>query len=173
MPSTATVVTSALAVSAVSYLIYFDYQRRHNPEFRRALRKREQKYIKQKELQAEAKKMDMKLRIEKVLKESLAKDPIPTDMGAREKYFVAEVGRADELLSAGADPVETALAFYRALCVYPNPIDLMSIYDKSVKPPVLDILRQMVIIEPPSVLRDVLGSAIPSGGPSGSTLTVE
>lgn len=152
--------------------MYFDYQRRHSAEFRRALRKREQKYLKQKEQAAEAQKLDLKRRLETVLKESLVNDPLPVDMASREQFFVQEVGRADELINTNADPVETALAFYRALAVYPNPIDLMGIYDKSVKPPVLDILRQMVLIEPPSVLKDVLSSSVPSAG-SASAISVE
>jgi hypothetical protein len=32
----------------------------------------------------------------------------------------------------GADPVDAALCFYRALKVYPNPRELISIYDKTV-----------------------------------------
>lgn len=155
----------------MSYLVYFDYQRRHNPEFRRKLRKREQKYQKEKELLAEAKKNVIKSKVEKILRDSLKNDPLPESMDAREKFFVVEIGRADELTNQGADEVETALAFYRALCVYPNPIDLLNIYDKSVKQPILDILRQMVMIEPPLPLKSVLSGAAPSG--SGPSLTVE
>lgn len=33
---------------------------------------------------------------------------------------------------AGADNVEAALCFYRALKVYPNPRELINIYDKTV-----------------------------------------
>jgi len=35
-------------------------------------------------------------------------------------------------LAAGADNVEAALCFYRALKVYPNPRELINIYDKTV-----------------------------------------
>lgn len=34
--------------------------------------------------------------------------------------------------AAGADNVEAALCFYRALKVYPNPRELINIYDKTV-----------------------------------------
>lgn len=40
------------------------------------------------------------------------------------------MGGADCL--AGADNVEAALCFYRALKVYPNPRELINIYDKTV-----------------------------------------
>ena len=35
-------------------------------------------------------------------------------------------------LCPGADNVEAALCFYRALKVYPNPRELINIYDKTV-----------------------------------------
>lgn len=35
-------------------------------------------------------------------------------------------------MGAGADNVEAALCFYRALKVYPNPRELINIYDKTV-----------------------------------------
>ena len=41
------------------------------------------------------------------------------------------VGRGANSL-AGADNVEAALCFYRALKVYPNPRELINIYDKTV-----------------------------------------
>ena len=69
---------------------------------------------------------------------------------------------ADEL--TGADPVDAALCFYRALKVYPNPRELISIYDKTVPKvrasmsclfktssnmlqPVLDILAEMIAVD--------------------------
>jgi len=43
--------------------------------------------------------------------------------------------------------VEAALCFYRALKVYPIPSDLMSIYDKTVTKPVIDILAEMIALD--------------------------
>jgi import receptor subunit TOM20 len=63
----------------------------------------------------------------------------------------------------GADSVEAALCFYRALKVYPNPRELINIYDKTVPKvsyvsasmrsstnalqPVLDILAEMIAVD--------------------------
>jgi import receptor subunit TOM20 len=73
---------------------------------------------------------------------------------------------------AGADNVEAALCFYRALKVYPNPRELINIYDKTVpkvsatclscmysgvanmSQPVLDILAEMIAVD----------TSIPVGG---------
>lgn len=71
----------------------------------------------------------------------------------------------------GSDLIETALCFYRALKVYPNPRELINIYDKTVpkvglcrfgqtilyadiQQPVLDILAEMIAVD----------TSIPVGG---------
>lgn len=116
--------------------------------------------MKAQEAAEEAKLSDLKQTIEKSLRDSLANDPLPKNLADQEKFFVQEIGRADELNNKGASDVETALAFYRALAVYPNPIELLAVYDKSVKGPVLDILRLMVLLEPPKSLEGAMsGSA--------------
>lgn len=48
----------------------------------------------------------------------------------------------------GADKIESALAFYKALKVYPQPKDLISIYDKTVPKEVLEVLAEMVAMDP-------------------------
>lgn len=51
-------------------------------------------------------------------------------------------------LDAGSDQIEAALCFYKALKVYPQPRDLINIYDKTVPKPVLDILAEMIATDP-------------------------
>lgn len=48
----------------------------------------------------------------------------------------------------GSRQVEAALCFYKALKVYPQPRDLISIYDKAVPKPVIDILAEMIAMDP-------------------------
>lgn len=109
----------------------------------------------------------LKTQVQQALKNSLENDPLPEDIEGREKFFVSEIARADELISLGeSHAIEAALAFYRALAVYPNPVDLLSIYDKSVKQPVLDILRTMVLMEPPAAIKNVFGGSAAGGVPS-------
>ena len=57
------------------------------------------------------------------------------------------LSQADHL-STGSNQVEAALCFYKALKVYPQPRDLISIYDKTVPKPVLDILAEMIAEDP-------------------------
>lgn len=40
--------------------------------------------------------------------------------------------RGQSLTQAGSDPVDAALSFYQALKVYPQPRELINIYDKTV-----------------------------------------
>lgn len=54
-------------------------------------------------------------------------------------------GDADSDL--GSDNIEAALAFYKALKVYPQPKDLISIYDKTVPKEVLEVLAEMVAMD--------------------------
>jgi len=171
MPSTSLVVTYAIAATALSYLIYFDYKRRNSPDFRRHLKKSTKKHERAKTVAAEAEQNQLKTKIETSLRESLQNDPLPEGLEEREKFFVAEVARADDMLNSGdGNHFEAALAFYRALRVYPSPVDLLGIYDKSLKAPTLDILRMMIIIEPPQAIASVLNNAAAAGGLSGAGL---
>ena len=45
------------------------------------------------------------------------------------------------------DQIEAALCFYKALKVYAQPRNLMSIYDSTVPKPVLDILAEMIAMD--------------------------
>lgn len=47
----------------------------------------------------------------------------------------------------GDNQIEAAIAFYKALKVYPQPKDLISIYDKTVPKEVLEILAEMVAMD--------------------------
>lgn len=44
--------------------------------------------------------------------------------------------------------IEAALCFYKALKVYPQPRDLIQIYDKTVPKPVIDVLAEMIALDP-------------------------
>ena len=48
----------------------------------------------------------------------------------------------------GSKLIEAALCFYKALKVYPQPKDLINIYDKTVPKPVIDILAEMIAQDP-------------------------
>ena len=64
---------------------------------------------------------------------------------------------------SGSDPIGAALCFYKALKVYPQPKDLVSIYDKTVPKEILEILALMVAHD-----KDLKIGTIGGGGDAGS-----
>jgi len=78
----------------------------------------------------------------------------------KEAYFMSEVAKGETLCAEGPDSaIEAALCFYRALKVYPQPQDLISIYDKTVPKHVLDLLAEMLAVDR-SIITDVDGPAL-------------
>lgn len=76
-------------------------------------------------------------------------------------------GRVNWILTVylGGDNLEAALAFYKALKVYPQPKDLISIYDKTVPKEVLEVLAEMVALDSGLKLGSFTGEAGGSDGP--------
>ena len=117
--------------------------------------------------------------------EEAKEDGFPTDVEEKEAYFMNEVARGEtlcqdgtcppaytELLSLtqfppGSDQIEAALCFYKALKVYPNPRDLIQIYDKTVPKPVLDILAEMIASDPSITVGPLSGGSGSDSGPPG------
>jgi import receptor subunit TOM20 len=142
--SVGTVVTGFLA-----YAVYFDHKRRNDPDFRKQLKresKRTQRAAKeQEEAQGQEQKKAIREAVERANEEGFPKDPEEV-----EAYFMQEVAQGEGMVQkgtplmplslankdanscVGADNVEAALCFYRALKVYPNPRELINIYDKTV-----------------------------------------
>ncbi|KAG7192644.1 uncharacterized protein KQ657_001424 [Scheffersomyces spartinae] len=145
------VATSAL----VAYCAYFDYNRRTSPEFRKALKKRAAETNK---LEQKKKEESKKSKMEAV-KAALASDiDLPTDIGEKENFFMTQVAIGEQLSVAGKE-VEAALSFYKALSIYPNPTDLLGIYQKSVPEGVYELIVMMIAVKPPASLSSILGNA--------------
>ncbi|KAK3352952.1 MAS20 protein import receptor [Lasiosphaeria hispida] len=134
---------AAVATGLLAYVVYFDYRRRSQPEFRRQLRRNERRQARvEKEhatIEAQAQRQSIKIAVDEAKEEGF-----PTNSDEKEAYFLEQVQNGEIL---GADPtkvVESALAFYKALKVYPTPGDLIGIYDKTVSKPILDVLAEMI-----------------------------
>ncbi|KAK3938785.1 MAS20 protein import receptor [Diplogelasinospora grovesii] len=139
----ATAVAAVAATGALAYAVYFDYSRRHSPEYRRVLRRNERRQARAEKDQAEANAIAQRQSIKHAVDE--AKDEgFPTGNDEKEAYFVEQVQNGEIFSQDPSKIIEAALAFYRALKVYPTPGDLISIYDKTVPKPVLDVLAEMI-----------------------------
>jgi import receptor subunit TOM20 len=149
-PSTVAAISVGTIVTGfVAYAAYFDYKRRNDVEFRKQLKresKRTQRAAKeQEEAQGQEQKKAIREAVERANDEGFPKDPEEV-----EAYFMQEVAQGEGMVQkgrwsflqcqqlaeanryTGADNVEAALCFYRALKVYPNPRELINIYDKTV-----------------------------------------
>lgn len=116
---------------APAYAVYFDHARRSKPEFRRQLRRNERKQARQAKVEAEVETLHQRVAIKESVDEA-KEEGFPTSVEEKEAYFLDQVTIGEQL---GADPsrsLEAALAFYKGLKVYPQPQDLIGIYDKTV-----------------------------------------
>lgn len=130
--TTVAIATTGVILSAsVAYALYFDHRRRSDPNFRRELKKQHKKISKLDAESQKAAEKSQKERIKNVV-DAANEEGFPKDAEETEQYFMQEVARGEGMCSDGSDPVEAALCFYKALKVYPQPRELIGIYDKTV-----------------------------------------
>ncbi len=142
--------------------MYFDYRRRSSPEFRRALRRNERRQQRaekdQEQASAIAQRQFIKQAVDEAKEEGFPTSSEEKEAYFLEQVQAGEILGADRefppfrwntslpflwtrsglantyvlLIPTATKTVETALAFYKALKVYPTPGDLINIYDKTV-----------------------------------------
>ncbi|KAL4886686.1 mitochondrial outer membrane translocase complex, subunit Tom20 domain-containing protein [Aspergillus karnatakaensis] len=140
--SAGTIITGLLA-----YAVYFDHKRQTDPEFRKALKRNNRRLARAVKEEEEAQGAQQRETIKQVLQQA-KEEGFPSDLEEKEAYFMGQVAKGESLCSEGADKIDAALAFYKALKVYPQPKDLISIYDKTVPKEVLEVLAEMVALDP-------------------------
>ncbi|BFZ58843.1 mitochondrial import receptor subunit tom20 [Savitreella phatthalungensis] len=147
--SRTTVLASLAAVSAgvVGYCIYFDWKRRNDPEFRKAIRREHKRLAgleKEKQRQAEQGEEEATLEALRLARSA----PLPTSAEEREQQFMTEVARGEQLY-AGGEPhkFDAAICFWRALKMYPQPAELTRIYEQTIPPFVFKVVQKMVELE--------------------------
>ncbi|KAF4619887.1 hypothetical protein D9613_004960 [Agrocybe pediades] len=143
---TAAVVTIAAGLAV--YAVYFDYKRRNDVEFRKKLKKekkRVQKAVaesKQSEL-ADSTSEITPASLREVLKQ-VREEPGPQSPEEKEQYFMNQVSIGEQLAAQGPKfYLPAATAFFRALRVYPAPVELIVIYEKTIIPPVFKLIMEL------------------------------
>lgn len=142
--------------------MYFDYQRRNNPEFRRALKRDARRQARIAKEQTEAQGKRQREEIKAALQEAL-EEGFPTNIEEKEAFFLQQISQGEAMANddsmfsndlrdsanpwSGSDPVAAALCFYKGLKVYPEPRSLIGIYDNTIPKHVLAILAQMVSLD--------------------------
>lgn len=153
----ATATTAALATGLLAYAIYFDYRRRNDPDVRKQLRRELKKQARTEKDIAEADAVAQRHQIKEFVDMAKA-EGFPTGE-EKEPYFLEQVQQAEALSTDPSKTIDAALAFYKALKVYPVPRDLIEIYDRTVSKPILDILAEMIAYDGTIKLNN------PSAGP--------
>ncbi|KAF9883839.1 hypothetical protein FE257_002730 [Aspergillus nanangensis] len=139
--SAGTLITGLLA-----YALYFDHKRQTDPDFRKSLKRNNRRLARAVKEEVEAQGAMEREYIKKAVQQA-KEEGFPTDLEEKEAYFMGQVAKGESLCSEGADKLEAAMCFYKALKVYPQPKDLISIYDKTVPKEVLEILAEMVALD--------------------------
>ncbi|CAO3616171.1 unnamed protein product [Cunninghamella echinulata] len=137
----------AITLAGIGYIAYFDYKRRNDPNFRKRLRRERRKAAKVAQVSEEEDKQTKIKLIETVIT-SAAHETYPTTPADLEKYFMAQVAEGEALCAKGeAFYNEAVLPFYKALKVYPAPMELVTIYQKTLPTPVFETVVNILAIE--------------------------
>lgn len=136
---------SVLGVAGIGYAVYFDHRRRNDPVFRKSLRKESKKTSKADKKQAARRAQQEEGFIQELLQEVRTPGVFPSGVEEREQYFLKYVSLGEQLFAMGPDKyLDAAAAFFRALKVYPQPVELIMIYQKAVPKEVFDTIMRIV-----------------------------
>ncbi|RYP55676.1 hypothetical protein DL769_010069 [Monosporascus sp. CRB-8-3] len=155
----ATISAATIATGLLAYIVYFDYNRRKNADFRRSLRREERRQARAEKEMTAAQIQERKKQIHAAVDNAL-EEGFPTGVNEKEQFFMDHVQQGEGLAQdrefssprplcgggggATSRTVEAALMFYKALKVYPIPKDLVEIYDKTVDKRVIDVMAEMI-----------------------------
>ena len=143
-----------------AYAVYFDYRRRNDPEFRKALKRESRRQAKIAKEAAEVQGLQQREQIKAAVQEAL-EEGFPTDIEEKESFFMQQIAQGEAMAgdgtfivthgsaiginpSLGSDPIGAAVCFYKGLKVYPEPQSLITIYDNTVPKEIIEILAVMV-----------------------------
>ncbi|KAI0314802.1 hypothetical protein OF83DRAFT_1135181 [Amylostereum chailletii] len=151
MNRTATLLTAA-GVGLLAYAVYFDYKRRNDAAFRKKLRKEKKKVEKTVATapapsaaagSATVTEAELRAAMEKVKSETVP--PTPEE---KETYFMNQVGMGEQLCAQGPMfALPAAMCFFRALRVYPSPVELIVIYQQTVPEHVFKLVMEMTQLD--------------------------
>ncbi|KZT62084.1 MAS20-domain-containing protein [Calocera cornea HHB12733] len=144
---TTIVFISTVAISSIAYAAWWDSKRRNDPAFRKKIRKEHKRIHKHAKAAEERAKQQQTEDLKEAL-EMIKVEPVPPTAEEREQYFMQHVGVGEQLSVQGpAFYVPAALSFYRALRVYPSPVELIMIYQKTVPEPIFKIVMDLTSMD--------------------------
>ncbi|CAO3695262.1 unnamed protein product [Rhizopus stolonifer] len=137
----------AAATAFLGYMVYFDYQRRNNPALKKKIKKEKKKAEKKIKEEDEKVKSNVLQIVESVVK-AASEEVLPSTPEEKEKYFMQQVALGEGLCNKGEEFYNDAiLPFYLALRVYPAPMDLIMIYQKTVPEAVFQMIINAMALD--------------------------
>ncbi|KAJ3093033.1 hypothetical protein HK102_012242 [Quaeritorhiza haematococci] len=138
---------AAAGLAVVGYLVYFDQRRVRDPAFRKKIRKQKRKAAKARRVN-ETRQAPREASEVTIDLEALAKEPIPSTPEEREKYVVMHITVGDELVQKGPLFYGAAAAcYFRALKVWPEPMQLLVALEQSCPAPVFDTIMNLMAVD--------------------------
>ncbi|GAA5807152.1 hypothetical protein MFLAVUS_000503 [Mucor flavus] len=146
--STIALISTAIAATfGVGYLVYFDQKRRTDPDFKRQLKRERKKATKVVKETQEKELVTVEALIQKVL-EAVAQETFPEAPEAKEAYFMDKVSIGEGLCAQGEEFYDESVEhFYKALKIYPAPLELIMIYQKTLPEKVFRIIVNLMALE--------------------------
>uniref|UniRef100_A0A8H8CL10 Mitochondrial import receptor subunit tom20 n=1 Tax=Psilocybe cubensis TaxID=181762 RepID=A0A8H8CL10_PSICU len=180
-----TLAAVSLAAGLAAYAVYFDYKRRNDVEFRKKLKKEKKRVekavaqSKQSELAESSGEIDEQA-LREVIK-TIRSEPGPQTSDEKEGYFMSQVSIGEQLSLQGPRMyLPAAAAFFRALRVYPSPVELIGIYEKTIVDPVFKLVMQLTQLDVSDFnspihnnMLDLDDNATPPRGPPSETSSQE
>ncbi|KAJ2819499.1 mitochondrial import receptor subunit tom20, partial [Coemansia erecta] len=154
----AVAVSVTAAVAGLGYIAYFDYKRRNDRQFRRKLKRDRKKAEKtatkitnsnnNSNGNGDGPSLDDISDQALELLNAVAKEKLPESPEEKEQFFMAQVSKGEALCGSGAAGyAEAACRFFQALKVYPNPVELVMIYQKTTPDMVFKLVMAMMAQE--------------------------
>ncbi|KAI8979342.1 MAS20 protein import receptor-domain-containing protein [Mycotypha africana] len=139
------ITTAILATVGIGYLIHFDRKRRSDPQFRKCLQRERKKAVKELKKQKEEKIQTISTLIDEILKQ-VEKEILPESADEKEAYFIEKIAEGERLIKEGKMD-DSILYFYEALKIYPAPLELITIYQKTLPEEVFRIIVNVMAVE--------------------------
>ncbi|KAI8054279.1 MAS20 protein import receptor-domain-containing protein [Syncephalis plumigaleata] len=143
----AAITLGVLALLGVGYAFYFDHKRRNDPKFRRKLKRQRKRAEKERKLKDDGSENATA----NIIASALARcndETAPTSVEGKEKYFMDQIAIGESLLTRGPSGYEdAAVHFYRAFRVYPSPMELLLILQKTLPTELFQIIMGMMQLE--------------------------
>ncbi|KIJ56604.1 hypothetical protein M422DRAFT_773393 [Sphaerobolus stellatus SS14] len=144
--SIVTIAAVTTVAAIVGYAVYFDHKRRNDIEFRKSLRKQQKKV--HKTVSKEKSRTAITPEDIREAYRAVKSEAFPMSVPELEQYFQETVAIGEKLVAKGEQEyLNAAKAFFRALLVFPNQMDLMRIYQGMLPEPVLNILLELWALE--------------------------